>query len=89
MIPFPLRWQLPRPINEDERLYAQAFCCLAGASWQNAAFESALTAPHGGFLPAGARVKAMAARRFADELIEGACAYMQLRAQLRELAPVA
>jgi hypothetical protein len=43
MIPFPLRWQLPRaPVTEDDRLYTQAFHCLAAASWRFAAARSRL-----------------------------------------------
>lgn len=96
MIPFPLRWQLPRsPQNEVERLYAQAFHCLAGASWRMAAAHSRLSdysyalAKASGVPPVVTIDRAMAEWRFADELIEGAGVYLQLRADLREPAPTA
>ncbi len=88
MIPFPLRWQLPRaPQNEDERLYAQAFQCLAAASWRMAAAHSQLARTDGTLL--GRIDNAAFAWQVADELIEGAEVYMNLRAQLREPAPIA
>lgn len=97
MIPFPLKWQLPDwpPKNEDERLYMQAFHCLAAASWRDAAArstlsESSYTALRELKVPASNIVDmAMFAWQVADELIEGAIVYMQLRAELRTPAPIA
>lgn len=75
MHPFPL--PLPKPVNEDQRLYAQAYRCLLGASWQLAGdpahgWQGAVYTP---------------AQSYADELVEGATVYLQLRADLRERAP--
>ncbi len=85
MTPFPLKWLLGRaPINEDERLYMQAAGCLAGAAWRYAAGWTAVRADG---MPSARLREAEGLWRFADELVEGATVYLQLRADLRSQAP--
>ncbi len=85
MTPFPLKWLLGRaPTNEDERLYMQAAGCLSGAAWRIAAGWTAIRLDG---MPSARLFEAEALWDHADELVEGATVYLQLRADLRAPAP--
>jgi hypothetical protein len=84
VIPFPLPLRAPK--NEDDRLYMQAYRCLMAASWQLAIFRSTQPAQFRRVIEGGRVRSAMAALTFAEELIDGAAVYLQLRADLREQA---
>ncbi len=82
MTPFPV--PLPPPANEDQRLYMQAFRCLMAASWQRAIAWSIIRNSEA--IAPSECSNAHGALTYADELIEGAGVYLQLRADLREQA---